>query len=64
MEKNNELPENIQELVNNGNVTYSVGKEGVLLKVWGKNLELPITDEKFEELGGIHKIFHASKFIR
>lgn len=52
------LPKNIQQLVDDGKVTYRGGEFGTLIRV--KKVEYLITSEKFRELGWIKKIkFHA-----
>lgn len=59
----NALPNDIQNEVNKNTVTYrglGFGKEGVKIKVKGK--EYIISDDKFNELGGIDKIKFSAPF--
>mgnify|MGYP000973968177 FL=1 len=62
----NDLPDNIQDLVNAGKVTYrGTGMEedsplGTFIKVNGQ--EYLISDEQFEELGGIKKIRFSAPY--
>lgn len=58
-----DFPTDTQKEVNSGKVTYrglGFGKEGVKIKVHGK--EYVISNEKFEELGGIKKIKFNAPF--
>jgi len=63
MKLQNELPSNIQELVDTGKVTYrgtGISNDGVLIKTGG--IEYKITDDKFRELGWIKKIRFSAPF--
>ncbi len=61
--ENEELPINLQDLVNAGKVTYrglgmDTDIDGVKIRIDGK--EYIISREKYDELGGLKKIkFHA-----
>ena len=63
MKTQKELPNNIQELVDAGKVTYrglGFGETDTLIKTG--SIEYRVTNEKFRELGWIKKIKFSAPF--